>query len=487
MQKDMIPILAADGYEVSERELMRLRSKHGLLLRSANGVREAMVGDDVDQTQLDAHAAASEPAVSTPDILEAQRKRKERFEQLQADNDQKWSARKRRRHTKQWGDLPPDPPGPPRFPSEVTIGESQKYLGLDQNLYLEIREQFETISREQNLVKKTVCGPERWQAAKEQLIRGNPYLLSLFSEMDPEKLTPMHLCLDVICMDVSKRVRNLEVAMTLAEAKNVLGVNPEEGRLLRARLIEMLNTSGFISRQETGDWEDVKQQWLLETGLNQRFPAEDGPERERGQRALRILCRDMMKRWRDAQSHRDPNAVNKAKKTNGHGQTKTSAQRAKARPAQRVGQAVASDATQGAAREDHQIDPSLLLAANTSSTLPQTHPQIINTGHGIASQPPHQVAPIAAYFRLSPYSVVDGIPKIWLGALSSHSVTDLYAAAQSFPGADMYIIAKIEGVAVSANGTDMTFQIDQDDELSAYLGFVGGGKATFVVHLGTAF
>lgn len=37
MQKDMVTILNAEGFEVSERELMRVRSKHRLLLRSANG------------------------------------------------------------------------------------------------------------------------------------------------------------------------------------------------------------------------------------------------------------------------------------------------------------------------------------------------------------------------------------------------------------------------------------------------------------------
>lgn len=36
MQKDMLSILADEGYHLHERELMRLRAKHGWLLRAAS-------------------------------------------------------------------------------------------------------------------------------------------------------------------------------------------------------------------------------------------------------------------------------------------------------------------------------------------------------------------------------------------------------------------------------------------------------------------
>lgn len=57
-QKDMINILHAEGYTISERELMRLRSKHRLLLRGANAVKSASLTaatpdlNSVEQTAL---------------------------------------------------------------------------------------------------------------------------------------------------------------------------------------------------------------------------------------------------------------------------------------------------------------------------------------------------------------------------------------------------------------------------------------------------
>lgn len=44
-QKDMVGILQAEGFTVTERELMRLRSKHRLLLREANASRTTPVDD----------------------------------------------------------------------------------------------------------------------------------------------------------------------------------------------------------------------------------------------------------------------------------------------------------------------------------------------------------------------------------------------------------------------------------------------------------
>lgn len=48
MQKDMLLILHDEGYNVTESGLQRLRAKHNMHLKSANGVRAGTVPENVD-------------------------------------------------------------------------------------------------------------------------------------------------------------------------------------------------------------------------------------------------------------------------------------------------------------------------------------------------------------------------------------------------------------------------------------------------------
>ncbi|KAL9626526.1 MAG: hypothetical protein Q9164_007859, partial [Protoblastenia rupestris] len=140
----MLRILNEEGYEIKERELMRVRAKNRWLLRVPNGMKAAGITETPDTTQpvsetvldislsQDQVAPATEPAVTVP-VLSPQvlAKRKERFDKLQAESDQRWQEKKRRRRTRGWAGMPADPPGPPRFPSETTLDESKVFLSLD--------------------------------------------------------------------------------------------------------------------------------------------------------------------------------------------------------------------------------------------------------------------------------------------------------------------------------------------------------------------
>lgn len=150
-------------------------------------------------------------------------------------------------------------------------------------------------------MKKTTVGPERWQAAKSQLMQCNEQLGLAFQQADQAQADQMRLSLDVICMDVTKRLRNLEHHMTLAEAKNMLKVNPEEGRRLRQALIDLLAANKFVNKHESDNWDQLKQQWMTQSGLVQRIPPIGSSDRDRGLRAAQAICRDIMKRWRDGQ------------------------------------------------------------------------------------------------------------------------------------------------------------------------------------------
>ncbi|KAF7902942.1 hypothetical protein EAF00_002844 [Botryotinia globosa] len=339
-QRDMVTILEREGWDIKERELMRVRNKNRWLLRVPNGNKSKKQTDQDVESQLqqafynngamlegeqqmdgsmEGHMEGLPPASSMskedsraespPLSPEVMQKRKERLSKLAAESDEKWNTRKRRRRTRGWAGLPADPPGPPRFPSETTIDESKNFLRLDNLLYRDIRARFQRICEEAGIIKKTLAGPERWEAAKDSLIQESEHLQSVFWNTQ-ENLDARKLALDVVCGDVTKRMRTLERRMTIAEAKNALGVNPEQSRELRNSFYQILKADHFTSKLEAGEehWQELKTSWIngSELLLNLLAGGDDDPQHAQRVKAMEVLCRDVMKRLRDDQTKRDP-------------------------------------------------------------------------------------------------------------------------------------------------------------------------------------
>jgi len=409
--------------------------------------------------------------------------RRERYRRRKMDSDTKWQSRKRRRHTVDRAGMPADPPGPPRYPSETTLGEVQGILNLDKDMYWHMRGQFEDICRHRGIVKKTICGPEQWQSAKDYLVQTNDHLRHVFQTADQTQIAPLQLSLDVVCMDVTKHIRNAGKTLTLAEAKNILGINPDQARVFRDNLMTILAVNNFVNTFESDNLGELKEQWLAETGLKQKIPIEEGPERERTIKAVNLLCREIMKRWREEQAKRDPNKAVKATKTTVGDDSATPKQRRRRGPSHQPQPDFTSQPLSGVDlaeqnRTDEQIDPSLLLAASNHSLLDDTH--ALPAPYPL---PDASAAPTPAYFRLHPQSTAQGAPSLWLGALASPTLQNLQVAALSCRGGHLFHIGRIEGVVGSPAAPEMVIQIDHDDELQAYLDHVGTGKATFVVLL----
>src|SRR2546423_7987089 len=140
-QRDMLKTLTEEGFNIKERELMRVRAKNRWLLRVPNGMKSHGVTEAVLPTLADQLTTASggaleaagesdddhelhtpQPRATSPSLSpEVIKKRKERYEKLQAESDERWAAKKRRRRTRGWAGLPADAPGPTRLPSEATI------------------------------------------------------------------------------------------------------------------------------------------------------------------------------------------------------------------------------------------------------------------------------------------------------------------------------------------------------------------------------
>ncbi|PWY69677.1 hypothetical protein BO70DRAFT_365598 [Aspergillus heteromorphus CBS 117.55] len=401
-QRDMLRILNEEGFEIKERELMRVRAKNRWLLRVPNRMKSQSriqtpdhlpedeglfaLQQEVYKTEgpfeepkaLPAPTASPENLSESPELPpEVLAKRKERLEQLKTESAERWASRKRRRRTRGWAGMPADPPGPPRFPSETTIDESKKYLDLDSAMYRQVRDEFQRICEEAGFIKKTVAGPERWQEAKNRLIEESHHLQQVFWH-DPNQLEVKTLALDVLCTDVTKRMRTLERRMTIAEAKNILGINPEESRQVRNAFYNTLKADHFTSKLEAGDehWKELKEEWIQSSELLRQIlaPGSADPEHSTKVKALEVLCRDVMKRLRDDQTKRDPARKlclprleidssepesPQVSSTFGRGITN--------RISTLASQALASAPVSASDLGDMQIDPSLLQAANDPS------------------------------------------------------------------------------------------------------------------------
>ncbi|KAH7394431.1 hypothetical protein BKA66DRAFT_300439 [Pyrenochaeta sp. MPI-SDFR-AT-0127] len=593
-QKDMVDTLQAEGFQINDRELIRLRLRLKLLLREsvprpkrkqpANGriqkkakkkrvkvvpgkglinelanailAEESSSEDESDieheilRQEQESSVQEAQPAIPDSDAVSESAEhilRKQlRQEQLQVESDEKWRTRKRRRRTRGWAGLPADTPGePPRFPSETTIDEAKAYLGLDNDMYREVRESFLEICKHEQVVKKTIAGPEKWAQIIQQLIRENAHLSTVFQD-EPEVLQTNDalfrpkgqraLSLDVICMDVTKRLRTMENRMTLPDAKNILLLNPEQTRRVRSAFATKLKADHFTNKHEAGEqhWTELKQAWVNESELLVRAlgQGEADPEYARKLRAVEVLARDVMKRQQQEKIAKDPTKKKQVHQGPGPGPAppivapnpSISQTRRRQNMVVSRGEALQTGYTTIPAissASDLQIDPSLLLAASDAAILPvpgyqdephfeqrqyepapQNHVQrsqetyVSHTHEQYYSASPAQSMPLPVYFRLHSHSTTPFPSKtVWLSILHAPSVAELRnLAMREHPGT---VVHKLEGLVTYRGGQqdrEVVVEVGDDEELGAYLGHVKGdgqgqghshGKATFVVLLGT--
>ncbi|PSR83419.1 Clr5 domain-domain-containing protein, partial [Coniella lustricola] len=316
-QNDMLRTLTDEGFYITLRELSRVRRHHRLLLRTPKSeVDRAASGDDVEAAAVghlhdldsddgflscghfvsqDQDTGNSVFSVAIDPQLE-----------LDASSELPWGVKKRRRRTRQYGGLPADPPGPPRFPSETTLAESTKLLALDKPTYMTVRAKFQAICEAAGINRKSTAGGEAWERAKAELVTELPVLnCDLWTETEPGRLEQRKLALDIICTDVTKRMRAgaSDKVMVLADAKNILELNPSDTREVRAAFHRMLKDEGLASKSAMGAerWKALKQKWIdeneqLSRTLSKRDKADDY---EMKSKAVEVIANDVMKRMRN--------------------------------------------------------------------------------------------------------------------------------------------------------------------------------------------
>lgn len=569
-QREMLRVLnEEDGFDITARELMRVRTRHRWLLRVPNGDKaRVLFGDDDDQTDGEELQSSPAPTMDPSSPVPSRNLLSGTGSDTQQESDQdrdslsKGSRRRRRRAR------PSTTGGQPgllnRFPSEMKLDEARARLGLDVSTYRALRIQFQQICQDENVSKKTTAGAEKWDAVKGQLVNQMPPLHSLLwsNKENPED---RQLALDVICTDVTKRMRTMETRMTLAEAKNVLGINPEQSREMRGAFHQVLADSGFTCKSDATaqQWEDLKRRWGDKSALVKRIMLNirtDGDERQNQARALEVLAKDIMKRMRDDRGRKD------SKKHNQHhhhhqqhqhlpispavspaaGQTSTASKLGHPRSsppndhvdlsegmanpnfdtmsevshASQMAFSPASSSmgghlpislqSQASNLSDSQdlpqpsrvlgsspMPPGIALESQMSSSLllgPNTQAAFMDQSY-VQPQfaPPATSAPVfpqvgppspacAIFLRLHPSSSsYIASSNLWIATLNSHSVQELrQVAVEKFPGT---VCLRVEGVLKDGKGCELPLQIEQDQELGAYLAHLQGTAPTFNVQL----
>lgn len=315
-QAEMLRILTQeDGFEIKHRELMRVRARNRWLLRTSNTDRaspnDAASGLGFDPAANPEISSSSSQEVGQQEVVEkdAGREGDETWEQfVEANTAEQEPLRKRRRRDHAHPGPPSISNGQTRFPSETTIDESRVVLGLDTKLYQEVRAHFAQICDEDGVSKKTVAGPERWEFVKHRLIQGVPHLQSVMW-VNEDNAQGKKLALDVICTDITKRLRSMEQKLTIADAKNVLGINPQEYRSIRRDFVQSRTRAGSANKTDAGSehWEEMKEKWRADSSILQRTFAAgpDDPSYAEKLRAVDVIARDVMKRLRDGQTKRN--------------------------------------------------------------------------------------------------------------------------------------------------------------------------------------
>lgn len=482
-QTAMLETLQAEGHVVTHRQLSRIRSKYGCLLRK-DPLSQKRKGCDVDEEDLE--------DVNPPPLpLELHIERQESKAKLWAESAERLRNRTRRRRLKGWRGLPADAGLPPRFPSELTLVESRELLMLDKQMYFDTRNTFEQICQEHGILKKSGCGEGRWPWAKAELIQRSPHLQSIFNSPPAVHFHPNRepMALDLICQDVTKMMRNKGSHVPLADCKNTLDLTPDDSREARSIFQSILRADHFTAKSEVSKehWDGLKEAWVQQCPPLQRAFS-DIQHNEEKIKALEKLARDAQKRNReDVKKSPIKKAPAKPKKAKDKAPKSTKPITEKSTTPGDAHTGIAELASQALAQEHlpplppapnddrMQIDPDLLvdsLLSLQSNNTPST-------------------TSIAIYMRPSPatLSKFPTLPKVWLENMTApYSVATLRKKMldKAFPGWSSESVMgrarnrtmTIQGVA---DGGASQWDIDEDDELEAYLAHIGAAKKTFVL------
>ncbi|KOS19145.1 hypothetical protein ESCO_000524 [Escovopsis weberi] len=210
-----------------------------------------------------------------------------------------------------------------RFPSEMTLDEARTALGLDPKAYARVRLRFQQVCEKEKVVKKTLAGPQKWDDLMARLVRTTPELSCSIPPPQPRPRPrpeePHHphkrnktipprdadrrlQALDVICTDVTKRIRTAERRISMAGARTALGLNPREARGVRAAFEQVLAGAGIAAETcavGSLDWDGLYRRWADRSDKVRALLGCAGEDREETLGLLLFVARDVIKRIKD--------------------------------------------------------------------------------------------------------------------------------------------------------------------------------------------
>jgi len=514
---EIAAIMHDEGFDISEQRISRLRRKHRLVLRGerdfaepANPKRTNDSSDLAGSTAPDSHQVQDvfnavndfsglqqqhagmmsigdmpyqtgfAPHVAAP-MPSSAAARKRNQDMLDGDEDRP-QTKKRRRLLRGMGPTPADAPGmPPRYKSETSLNECKAYLQLDNERYQTLREQFTEICNEMEITKKTKCEPGQWEESKDRLIRANLHLNAVMNIPHPSPHEVAN-ALEVICADVTKRIRVTNTKISVGGANKGLQINPAESKQVRHLFYQMLDQEGYTTMVEFGNerYQDMFQLWLTKSDILIRIQ-QQGMDAHK-MKCLKVLSRDAQKRLCDSRLKDDPQKRMWVEGSYGPG---PAAARPKLTKSAEPKEPKAPKRKRGQDAAPTTLDPSLAVFA-PAPPVPSPIP-----------------LPAEAEFRLAPESRLVGYhPKVWTAQLEKYSVPGLHKAGTGKTGAarvgKLFGIVKtsgggvqdgIEGIEAAAGGLDEgedKYAIESDNDLVAYLHTakeLAGEKLVFLIEL----
>ncbi|TKA41626.1 hypothetical protein B0A54_06514 [Friedmanniomyces endolithicus] len=493
-----------EGWGVGLSEFQKLRRINGFTRRVNDGAHvgasarkrkrgEAEVMEEPgDQawTVMGSSAGATISAYSKPGMSQGEATRRaNRLAQIQFDSDNALLTRRRRRRIRNYGHLPPDAPNmAPRYNTETTLDECKAFLHLNNDMYTAIRQDYEVICRDMGIErKKTFLSNGMWQASKDRLVRENMHLSGVMHPLQPD-LDRKATAVDVICSDVTKRMRDQPKRLTVADANNGLGLNPSDSKELRKMFYGILDDDQFTTRLACGDehWNELRLIWNASSPLLQQVMAEGDPHKIR---CVDVLCRDATKRRNDDYVRKGPNRREPQQRVSGPGPGSARAPAAAKKGKTAVtptkpAPAVAKEPKKTPTKKVTKIHAKKSAAACALGTQAQPiDADRLDPALSAMSNPYTAVEPLSipVYFRLSPQSQIIGHhPRLWLGKLTARTVSAVHQAATSKAGAAQ--VTKVHGLIKNEDESEDSYLIEGDEELDVYLG-AAGEKASFLVVL----
>ncbi|KAH0495008.1 hypothetical protein TgHK011_008584 [Trichoderma gracile] len=310
-QRGMTQVLRQEGFQVTSADVAKLRGRIGLQMRgpSIEKPRPEFHGEPQQPETEDSGGSIDVPFPLRPEggvpmsrTISTQSSSSSSLFFRDADPSEHRDSKKRRTGRK-------DTPGTTaRYPSEMTLDDARRKLGLDKAAYRSLRDVFTRVCATLNISRK-MDEPEKWESAKTRLMHDLPMLYEKLCTPRDE-LETKQVALDAICKDVAKSKRYTESKMTQMEAKMALRINPQEAREMRLVLTELLEAFGFANKPDgtlaptptPQQWDELKGLWGQRSGPVRRILSEIRSGQGEGSKkakALDSLARDILKRLRD--------------------------------------------------------------------------------------------------------------------------------------------------------------------------------------------